>query len=87
MPCPTKPELIPMVSSACANFGIDALRLIAPRDGWPNEQARIAASGANYVIDDAVAFPSLDSAIADLNWVGATTARQRDLRKPVLTPE
>ena len=53
----------------------------------PNEKARIAASGANYVIDDAVTFPSLDSAIADLNWVGATTARQRDLRKPVLTPE
>ena len=70
-----------------ANFGLDDLRLIAPRDGWPQEKARIAASGANYVIDDAVAHPTLEAAISDLNWVAATTARQRDLRKPVLTPE
>ena len=42
--------------------------------------------GANYVIDDATAFPALPEAIADLNWVAATTARQRDLRKPVMTP-
>ena len=60
--------------------------LVAPRDGWPNEKARIAASGANYIIDDAAAFPTLDAAIGDLNWLAATTARQRDLRKPVLTP-
>jgi tRNA/rRNA methyltransferase len=84
---PQLADNIGMVARACANFGIDTLRLIAPRDGWPNEKARIAASGANYVIDDAVAFPSLKAAIADLNWIGATTARQRDLRKPVLTPE
>jgi tRNA/rRNA methyltransferase len=69
-----------------ANFGLDALRLIAPRDGWPNEKARIAASGANYVIDDAAAFPTLSEAVGDLNWLAATTARQRDLRKPVMTP-
>jgi tRNA/rRNA methyltransferase len=69
-----------------ANFGLDELRLIAPRDGWPNEKARIAASGANYVIDDAAAFPTLAASIADLNWLAATTARQRDLRKPVMTP-
>ena len=71
---------------AMANFGLDGLRLIAPRDGWPNEKARIAASGANYVIDDAAAFPTLAAAIGDLNWLAATTARQRDLRKPVMTP-
>ena len=58
-----------------------------PRDGWPNEKARIAASGANYIIDDAKAYATLDESIADLNWIAATTARQRDLRKPVLTPE
>jgi tRNA/rRNA methyltransferase len=46
----------------------------------------IAASGANYVIDDATAFPTLPAAMADLNWLAATTARQRDLRKPVMTP-
>jgi tRNA/rRNA methyltransferase len=84
---PQLPDNIGMVARAMANFGLDDLRLIAPRDGWPQEKARIAASGANYVIDDATAHPTLEAAIADLNWVAATTARQRDLRKPVLTPE
>jgi tRNA/rRNA methyltransferase len=83
---PQLPDNIGMVSRAMANFGLDDLRLIAPRDGWPNEKARIAASGANYVIDDAQAFPSLETSIADVNWLAATTARQRDLRKPVMTP-
>ena len=83
---PQLPDNIGMVARAMANFGLDGLRLVAPRDGWPQEKARIAASGANYVIDDAVAYPDLAGAMADLNWVAATTARQRDLRKPVLTP-
>lgn len=84
---PQLPENIGMVARACANFGLDSLRLVNPRDGWPNEKARIAASGANYVIDDATAYDTLDAALGDLTWVAATTARQRDLRKPVLTPE
>jgi tRNA/rRNA methyltransferase len=83
---PQLTDNIGMVARAMANFGLDALRLVAPRDGWPNEKARIAASGANYVIDDAEAYASLEGAIGDLNWLAATTARQRDLRKPVLTP-
>jgi len=83
---PQLADNIGMVARAMANFGLDELRLVAPRDGWPNEKARIAASGANYVIDDGHAFPSLPDAVGDLNWVVATTARQRDLRKPVLTP-
>ena len=83
---PQLPDNIGMVARACANFGLDELRLINPRDGWPNEKARIAASGANFIIDEAKAFPSLDAAIGDLNWLAATTARQRDLRKPVMTP-
>ncbi len=83
---PQLADNIGMVARAMANFGLDALRLVAPRDGWPNEKARIAASGANYVIDDAVAFLTLAEAAGDLNWVAATTARQRDLRKPVMTP-
>ncbi len=83
---PQLADNIGMVARAMANFGLDELRLIAPRDGWPNEKARIAASGANYVIDDGQPFPTLPEAIGDLNWVAATTARQRDLRKPVLTP-
>jgi tRNA/rRNA methyltransferase len=84
---PQLADNIGMVARACANFGLDELRLVAPRDGWPNEKARIAASGANYIIDDAVAVPTLEAAIGDLNWLAATTARQRDLRKPVLSPE
>lgn len=83
---PQLADNVGMVARAMANFGLDELRLIAPRDGWPNEKARIAASGANHVIDDATAFPSLNEAIGDLNWLAATTARQRDLRKPVMTP-
>ena len=83
---PQLADNIGMVARAMANFGLDALRLVAPRDGWPNERARIAASGANYVVDDAVSYPTLESAMGDLNWMCATTARQRDLRKPVMTP-
>lgn len=83
---PQLADNIGMVARAMANFGLDALRLIAPRDGWPNEKARIAASGANYVIDDANVYATLEESIGDLNWLAATTARQRDLRKPVMTP-
>ncbi len=84
---PQLADNIGMVARAMANFGLDDLRLVAPRDGWPNERARIAASGANYIIDDSQCYPSLSEAMGDLNWMCATTARQRDLRKPVLTPE
>lgn len=84
---PQLADNIGMVARAMANFGLDDLRLVAPRDGWPNEKARIAASGANYVIDDAAAYPSLAASLGDLTYVVATTARQRPLRKPVLTPE
>lgn len=83
---PQLADNIGMVARAMANFGLDELRLVAPRDGWPNEKARIAASGANFVIDDGQAYPSLGEATGDLNWMAATTARQRDLRKPVMTP-
>jgi tRNA/rRNA methyltransferase len=85
-----RPQLadnIGMSARAMANFGLEHLRLVAPRDGWPNEKARIAASGANFIIDGAEAFPAFEQSFADLNWVCATTARQRDLAKPVLTPD
>jgi tRNA/rRNA methyltransferase len=85
-----RPQLadnVGMVARAMANFGLDDLRLVAPRDGWPNEKARAAASGANFIIDAARAFATLQQAIGDLSFVYATTARQRHLAKPVLTPE
>jgi tRNA/rRNA methyltransferase len=83
---PQLPDNIGMVARAMANFGLEELRLIAPRDGWPNEKARTAASGATFIIDDAVAYPTYESALSDCNWICATTARQRDLAKPVMTP-
>ena len=85
-----RPQLadnIGMVARAMANFGLEDLRLVAPRDGWPNEKALVAAAGADFIIDAAPAFPTLTESIGDLNYVVATTARQRDLTKPVLTPE
>ena len=79
-------ENIGMVARAMANFGLDDLRLVAPRDGWPSDKARAAASRADHVIDAARVFATLDEAVADLNAVLATTARQRDNFKPVLGP-
>ena len=79
-------ENIGMVARAMANFGLGELRLVAPRDGWPNEKARAAASKADHVIDGATVFATLPEAIADLNYVVATTARERDGFKSVLGP-
>lgn len=79
-------ENIGMVARAMANFGLTELRLVNPRDGWPNDKARAAASRADHVIDNAVLYPDLPSAVADLNFVFATTARQRDNFKPVRSP-
>jgi tRNA/rRNA methyltransferase len=79
-------ENIGMVARAMANFGLSRLRLVNPRDGWPNDKARAAASRADHVIDGAVLFPTLAEAVADLNFVFATTARERDGFKPVRGP-
>ena len=79
-------ENIGMVARAMANFGLAELRLVNPRDGWPNEKARAAASKADHVIDRVAVFATLREAIADLNYVAATTARERDGFKPVRGP-
>ncbi|MFT4013480.1 MAG: RNA methyltransferase [Paracoccus sp. (in: a-proteobacteria)] len=72
---------------AMLNFGLTDMRLVAPRDGWPNPGAVAMASGAaGQVLDRARVFPSLAEAMADLDHVYATTARGRELTKPVLTP-
>ena len=79
-------ENIGMVARAMANFGLSDLRLVAPRDGWPSDKARAAASKADHVIDGAQVYETLEEAIADLNFVYATTARMRDGFKPVRSP-
>ena len=79
-------ENIGMVARAMANFGLSELRLINPRDGWPSEKARAAASRADHVIDGTKVFETLAKAIADLQFVFATTARERDGFKPVRGP-
>lgn len=79
-------ENIGMVARAMANFGLSELRLVNPREQWPNDKARAAASKADHVIDGATVHASLADAIGDLNHVLATTARERDGFKPVLGP-
>ena len=65
-------ENIGMVARAMANFGLAELRLVNPRDGWPNEKARAAASKADHVIDGVRVFATLHEAIGDLNYVVAS---------------
>ena len=69
-----------------ANFGLSELRLVNPRDGWPQARAWVSASGADWPLDGARLFTSVEDAIADLQRVYATTARPRELQLPVLTP-
>ncbi len=83
---PQMGENIGMVARAMANFGLSELRLVNPRDGWPNEKAQAAASKADHVIDGTKVFDTLEGAVADLNFVYATTARERDGFKPVRSP-
>jgi tRNA/rRNA methyltransferase len=80
-------ENIGAAARAMANFGLRELRIVKPRDGWPNEAARASAALAVEVIDGASLFDSVAAAIADLNYVAATTARSRFLAKPVLAPD
>jgi len=79
-------ENIGMVARAMANFGLSELRLVKPRDGWPNDKARASASRADHVIDAALVFDDLRSALADIAFAVATTARERDNFKPVRGP-
>jgi tRNA/rRNA methyltransferase len=85
-----KPQLgenIGFAARAMANFGLSDLRLVAPRDGWPNEKAHDAAAGAAYVVDEARVYATVEQAIGELNYVLAATARPRELVKTVLSPE
>lgn len=69
------------------NFGLTEMRLVAPRDGWPNPSAGPAASGADVVLEKAQVFEDVADAVADCSHVYATTVRKRGVTKPVLTPE
>ena len=79
-------ENIGMAARAMLNCGLDELRLVAPRDGWPNPAAQAAAAGADAVLDKACVFDTAADAVADLQLVLATTARRRDVEKPVRDP-
>ena len=79
-------ENIGAAARAMLNFGLTELRLVAPRDGWPSEKARATASRADLVLDRATVHETTLEAIADLELVLATTARSRDMTKPVLRP-
>ncbi len=83
---PQLAENIGAVARVMANFGLSELRLVNPRDGWPQERAWASASGADWPLDDAQLFTSVEDAIADLQRVYATTARPRELQLPILTP-
>ena len=79
-------ENIGAAARAMANFGLADLRLVAPRDGWPNKKAQAMAAGAGKVVESTRVFAATREAIAKLNLVYATTARERGTTKEVLTP-
>lgn len=80
-------ENIGTAARAMANFGLHALRLVDPRDGWPNEKALTSSSGANWIIENATVHATLEEALKDTHYVYATTARPRGMVKEVITPE
>jgi tRNA/rRNA methyltransferase len=84
-----RPQLgqnIGKAARAMLNFGLTEMRLVAPRDGWPNPEAGPAASGADVVLENAEVFASTKEAIADCSLVFASTVRRRDLIMPVVAP-
>lgn len=80
-------ENIGTAARAMANFGLHELRIVDPRDGWPNERALKAASGADWIIEKATIHETLADALKDMTYVYATTARPRGMIKEVMTPE
>ncbi len=84
---PQMGENIGAAARAMWNFGLDRMRIVAPRDGWPNPRAVAMASGAGRLLDGAVLCRDVAGAVGDCSFVFATTARARDLTKPVVSPE
>lgn len=83
---PQMGENIGAAARAMKNFGLKKLRVVAPRDGWPNERATAMASRADDILSSAKVFETTKEAVADFHVVYATTARHRELKKPVLKP-
>jgi len=84
---PQMGENVGAAARAMWNFGLERMRIVAPRDGWPNPKATAMASGAAKVLDQVGIYDDTRDAVADCNYVFATTARGRDLTKPVMSPE
>ncbi|MDP1868472.1 TrmJ/YjtD family RNA methyltransferase [Bradyrhizobium sp.] len=80
-------ENIGMAARAMGNFGLTRLRIVNPRDGWPNISAQRAASGADHILDAVELFDTVEQAVADCTLLFATTARAHDQAKPVVAPE
>jgi tRNA/rRNA methyltransferase len=80
-------ENIGMAARAMGNFGLARLRIVNPRDGWPNVNAQRAAAGADYILDKVELFDTVEAAVADCTLLFATTARAHDQAKPVIGPQ
>lgn len=84
-----RPQLaqnIGFCARAMGNFALEDLRIVAPRDGWPNAEAEAPASGATWILERARLFDTVQEAVADCQLVAATTARERSLSLPVFSP-
>ena len=84
---PQMGENIGSAARAMLNFGLENMRVVAARDGWPSQSAVATASGAGRVLDQARHFPNFQDAVGDCHFIFATTARGRDLTKPVYDPK
>jgi tRNA/rRNA methyltransferase len=80
-------ENVGMAARAMGNFALTRLRIVNPRDGWPNISAQRAAAGADHILDRAELFGTVEQAVADLTLLFATTARAHDQAKPVVGPD
>ncbi len=83
---PTLGENIGAAARAMMNFGLKELRVVEPRGDWPNHKAINTASGAERILEEAKIYPTTEAAVADLQRLYATTARRRDMEKPILAP-
>ncbi len=83
---PQMGENIGATARVMSNFGLDDLRLVSPRDGWPNLKANEMAAHGEFIIEKARVFETVNDSIADLNFLIATTANPRYMEKPITSP-